>query len=232
MNDDYHDPELGPILDLARPVPSDTALDCGCGAGQLAFSLAPQVGTVEAVDDDAEVLKEAERLAAELHVAGVVFRHADLHELPVPGRPVLPGRRLSRAAPAGRPGRDRARDDARAGRRRPHRDRRAVVDETTDRHFNELARLREPEHWRYYRAEEYDELFRECGLRVTESRLVRRSVDLDYWIEAAQTPPRNAELVRERVRSLPVPVQAAMDVAFADRRVSFSYDVLVARLER
>ena len=37
---------------------------------------------MEAVDDDAEVLKEAERLAAELHVTGVAFRHADLHELP------------------------------------------------------------------------------------------------------------------------------------------------------
>ena len=107
-----------------------------------------------------------------------------------------------------------------------------VVDETTDRHFNELSRLREPDHWRYYCAEEYEELFRDCGLRVTGSRHVRRSVNLDYWIEAAQTPPRNAELVRQRVRSLPVPVQAAMDVAFADRRVSFSYEVLVARLER
>ncbi len=107
-----------------------------------------------------------------------------------------------------------------------------IVDETTDRHFNELARLREPAHWRYYRAEEYEELFRGCGLRVTEDRRVRRTVDLDYWIEVAQTPPRNAELVRERVRLLPVPVQAAMDVVFADRRVSFSYDVLVVRLER
>jgi hypothetical protein len=31
---------------------------------------------------------------------------------------------------------------------------------------------------------------------------------------------------------VPVPVQAAMDVAFADRRVSFSYGVQVVRLER
>ena len=69
-------------------------------------------------------------------------------------------------------------------------------------------------------------------MRVTESRQVRRSVDQDYWIGAAQTPPRNADIIRERIRSLPVPVQAAMDVVFADRRVSFSYSVLVARLER
>jgi SAM-dependent methyltransferase len=232
VNDDYHDPELGPIIDLARPARADAALDCGCGAGQLALSLAPVVGTIEAVDADAEVLKEAERLAAELHVGGVVFRHADLHELPYPaGRfdLVVAYRVLHLQADPAAILREMARVLAGGGRivvDEP------IVDESTDRHFNELARLREPAHWRYYSAAEYEELFKECGLRVAESRQVRRSVDLDYWIEAAQTPPRNAEMIRERVRSLPVPVQAAMDVAFADRRVSFSYGVQVVRLER
>jgi hypothetical protein len=60
---------------------------------------------------------------------------------------------------------------------------------------------------------------------------VRSSVDLDYWIEAAQTPARHGELIRARVRALPVPAQAAMDVAFADRHIAFSLDLLVARLE-
>jgi SAM-dependent methyltransferase len=232
VNDDYHDPELSPILDLAQPVSTDIALDCGCSAGRLAFSLAPQAGTVEAVDDDAEVLKEAERLAAELHVTGVVFRRADLYRLPYPaGRFTLAvaHRVLHRQADPAVILREMTRVLAAGGR--------IVIDEpmvdgVTDRHFNELARLREPGHWRYYGADEYEDLFRECGLRVAARRQVRYSVDLDYWIEAAQTLPRNAELLRERVRSLPVPVQAAMDVTFADRRVSFSYDVLVARLER
>jgi SAM-dependent methyltransferase len=232
VNDDYHDPELGPILDLARPARADAALDCGCGAGQLAFSLAPVAGSVEAVDPDAEILKEAERLAAELQVGGVVFRHADLHALPYPaGRfnLVVAYRVLHLQADPGAILREMTRVLAVGGRivvDEP------IVDESTDRHFNELSRLREPEHWRYYRAEECEALFRECGLRVTESRQVRRSVDQDYWIGAAQTPPRNADIIRERIRSLPVPVQAAMDVVFADRRVSFSYSVLVARLER
>ena len=232
MNDDYGDPELRPILDLARPAPNDIALDCGCGAGQLAFSLAPQAGTLEAVDDDAGVLKEAERLAAELRVTGIAFRWADLHELPYPaGRftLVVAYGVLHRQADPAAILCEMMRVLAAGGRivvDEP------MVDEVTDRHFNELARLREPGHWRYYRAGEYEDLFRECGLRVTESRHVRRSIDLDYWIEAAQTPSRNAELLRERVGSLPVPVQAAMDVTFADRRVSFSYEVLLARLER
>ena len=232
MNDDYHDPELGPILDLARPVRADAALDCGCGAGQLAFSLAPVVATIEAIDDDAGVLKEAERLAAELHVGGIIFRRADLRALPYSaGRfsLVVGYRVLHLQADPAAILREMARVLSGGGRivvDEP------LVDESTDRHFNELARLREPAHWRHYRVEEYEELFRECGLRVTEIRQVRRSVDLDYWIEAAQTPVRNAEMIRERVRSLPVPVQAAMDVTFADRRVSFSYGVLVARLER
>lgn len=189
MNDDHHDPVLRPVLDLARPVPSDIVLDCACGAGQLAFSLAPLVETVEAVDDDPEVLKEAERLATELRVAGVVFRHADVHELPYPaGRFTLVVAQglLHRLADPAAVVREMTRVLAAGGRivlEEP------TVDKTTDRHFNELARLREPGHWRHHRADEYEELFRKCDLRVTEGRRVRRTVDLDYWIEVAQTPP-------------------------------------------
>jgi SAM-dependent methyltransferase len=232
VNDNYRDPELGPILELAQPTPADTSLDCGCRAGQLAFALKPLAGTVEAVEDDADVLKEAERLATELRVTGIEFRHADLLELPYPaGRftLIVLQQVLNRQVdPAGLL-RECARVLAAGGRIVVSE---VVVDEVIDRHFNELARLREPQHWRYHLAGEYDELFRDCGLRVVERRQVRRTVDLDFWIEAAQVSPRNAALVRSRVRALPVPVQVAMDVAFADKHVSFSYDVLVARLER
>ena len=45
-------------------------------------------------------------------------------------------------------------------------------------------------------------------------------------------PAAKAGLIRGRFKELPVDVQARMDVAFADRLVAFSYDVVGLRLER
>ena len=60
----------------------------------------------------------------------------------------------------------------------------------------------------------------------------RRTIDLDYWLQAAAVPAPKAELIRGRFKALPVDVQASLDVAFSDRLVSFSYDVTGLRLER
>ena len=61
---------------------------------------------------------------------------------------------------------------------------------------------------------------------------MRRTIDLDYWLQAAAVPPPKAALIRDRFKELPVEVQTGMDVAFSDRSVSFSYDVAGLRLER
>jgi hypothetical protein len=58
------------------------------------------------------------------------------------------------------------------------------------------------------------------------------TLDLDYWLQAAAVPPPKAELIRGRIKTLPVEVQGALDVAFSDKSVSFSYDVVGLRLER
>ena len=109
----------------------------------------------------------------------------------------------------------------------------AVVDETTDKAFNEIARLREPAHRRHYRQDELEAIVAARRLHPCASRgSVRRTIDLDYWLQAAAVPPPKADLIRGRFKALPVEVQARMDVAFSDRLVSFSYDVAGLRLER
>ena len=67
---------------------------------------------------------------------------------------------------------------------------------------------------------------------MTKRGRLRRTVDLDYWLQAAAVPAAKAGLIRGRFKELPMEVQARMDVAFADRLVSFSYDVVGLRLER
>jgi hypothetical protein len=107
-----------------------------------------------------------------------------------------------------------------------------VVDDVTDKPFNDIARLREPAPRRHYLEEQLDDLVAQAGLQVTARGRLRRTIDLDYWLQAAAAPAAKAGLIRGRFRELPVDVQARMDKAFADRLVSFSYDIVGLRLER
>jgi ubiquinone/menaquinone biosynthesis C-methylase UbiE len=226
------DASLDLLVDLARPTSHDRVLDYATGAGMGGFTLAPEVATVEAADELPDLLEEGERLATELGLVNVAFRLVDLYALPYADgeftlvvcrnafhllpEPVAALGELQRVLSPG--GRIVMLD--------------AVVDEATDRAFNEVARLREPAHRRHYRAEELDDMVARAGLAIRQRGSVRRTIDLDYWLQAAAVPAPKAELIRGRFKALPVTVQAGLDVAFSDRLVSFSYDVVGLRIER
>ncbi len=225
------DPSIVALLDLAAPAAHEVCLDYGAGVGHATFAVSPLVRKVLAIDPDEELLREAERLARELGLTNVEYRAADLLLLPLADGEVdlaLCGnvlQRLREPVPALRELRRVVRPGGRAVVLE------AVVDEATDRYLNELARLRDPRHWRHYREEEYEALFARAGWEVVQRRRLQRSVDLDAWAEAGIGSSQSAGLVRSRIREYPTAVQLALDVAYADRHISFSYDVLAARLQ-
>jgi SAM-dependent methyltransferase len=230
--EEMREASLDLLVDLARPVAGDAVLDYATGAGMAGFAVAPDVATVEAADELPDLLEEGKRLAAELGLVNVAFTLVDLyalpyrdgafdlvvcrnafHLLPEPGAALTELQRV--LAPQGRvvvldP----------------------VVDDATDKPLNELARLREPAHRRHYRREELERIAAGAGFAVRERRELRRTIDLDYWLQAAAVPPPKADLIRGRIKALPVDVQISMDVAFTDRAISFSYDIMGVRLER
>ncbi len=230
--EELRDASLELLVDLARPTSHDTVLDYAAGAGMAGFAVAPDVAAVEAADELPDMLEEGERLAAELGLVNVAFSLVDLHALPYKDgaftlvvcsnafhllpEPATALGELQRVLSAS--GRIVLLDP--------------VVGEETDKAFNEIARLREPAHRRHYRPEEFVEIVQGAGFSVRRQESLRRTIDLDYWLQAAAVPPPKADLIRGRFKVLPVNVQAAMDVAFSDRLVSFSYDVAGLRLER
>lgn len=230
--EELREASLEMLVELARPTSHDTVLDYSSGAGIAGFAVAPDVRHVEAADELPDTLDEGARLAGELGLVNVSFSLVDLYALPYDDgffslvvcrnalhllpEPVAALTELLRVTSGG--GRIVIVDP--------------VVDEVTDKAFNDLARLREPAHRRHYRPEELDGLVAPAGLRIKERRQLRRTIDLDYWLQAAAVPAAKAELIRGRLKGFPVEVQAAMDLAFADRLVSFSYDVCGVRLER
>lgn len=230
--EEMREASLDLLVELARPTSHDAVLDYAAGAGIAGFAVAPDVSTVMAADELPDMLEEGKRLAGELGLVNVAFNLVDLYALPYDAdafslvvcrnafhllpEPVTALTELLRVMSAG--GRLVLLDP--------------VVDDVTDKPFNDLARLREPAHRRHYLEEQLDDLVVQAGLQVKQRGRLRRTIDLDYWLQAAAVPAAKAGLIRGRFRELPVDVQARMDIAFADRLVSFSYDIVGLRLER
>jgi SAM-dependent methyltransferase len=230
--EEMRDASLDLLVELARPTSHDTVLDYAAGAGMAGFAVAPDVRTVEVADEFPDMLEEGKRLAGELGLVNVAFSLVDLYALPYDTdafslvvcrnafhllpEPVAALAELLRVTSAG--GRLVLVDP--------------VVDELTDKAFNDIARLREPAHRRHFLEEQIDDLVAQAGLQVTKRGRLRRTIDLDYWLQVAAVPAAKAGLIRGRFKELPVEVQARMDVAFADRLVTFSYDIVGLRLER
>lgn len=230
--EEMRDASLDLLVELARPTSHDTVLDYAAGAGIAGFAVAPDVRTVEAADELPDMLEEGKRLAGELGLVNVAFSLVDLYALPYDTdafslvvcrnafhllpEPVAALAELLRVTSAG----------GRLVLVGP------VVDDVTDKAFNDIARLREPAHRRHYLEEQIDDLVAQAGLQVTQRGRLRRTIDLDYWLQTAAVPAAKAGLIRGRFKELPVDVQARMDVAFADRLVAFSYDIVGLRLER
>jgi len=230
--EEFRDASLGLLSELAQPTSHDTVLDYASGAGIAGFDLAPDVRAVEAADELPDMLEEGRRLAGELGLVNVAFTLVDLYALPykdgsfslvachnafhlLPEPVTALGELLRVTSPGGRlvivdP----------------------AVDPVTDKAFNDLARLRESAHRRHYRADELERIVEQAGLRVARRGSLRRTMDLDYWLQAAAVPAAKAGLIRGRIKEFSVEVQAGMDIALSDRTVSFSYDIVGLRLER
>jgi ubiquinone/menaquinone biosynthesis C-methylase UbiE len=226
------DPSVDLVVELAQPSAHDRVLDYACGMGRAAVAVAFSVSEVHAVDEQPEALDEARRLSAEIHADNIVFKLVDLYALPFPDGHfslVICRNALHRLPEPVMALSEMARVLGGKGRIVVHE---ACVDKVSDRAFNELARLREPVHRRYYLRDELDGIIKKAKLQVAERREHRVTVDLDYWIEAAAVPAEKAEIIRTRLQDLSVEAQSALDVAFTDRTVAFSYDAQALRLQR
>jgi len=228
----HGDPSLELVLELAVPTVGDRVIDVGTTVGTTAFALAGAVASVLAVDNRKDTIDEALRLSQEIGAENVGFALANLYALPFADgaftlatcrnalhrfpEPVAALKEMARVVAAG--GRLVVGD--------------LVVDAELDRPLNELARLSDSAHRRYARHEEYLEQFAKAGLQVTDERRLRRTVNLEYWLEAAAVDTSRADLIRTRLQEFPLKVQTALDLAVADDLVSFSYDEIGFRLER
>ena len=183
--------DLDLVVDWCEPAEGVTVLDVATGGGHVARRLRERGATVVTVDPapgmEPDVIAPAEHLPfADASFDAVACRVAAHHFADALGA---------------------LREMARVARHRV-----VICDNTfVSESSEEAERLRDPSHVRSYSAPEWESFFELAGLEIAESRLLERSLEVQPWLDRAQTPPadraRVRELLGDRIRDgwMPLP---------------------------
>jgi ubiquinone/menaquinone biosynthesis C-methylase UbiE len=80
----------------------------------------------------------------------------------------------------------------------------APDDRELDEYLNEIECLRDSTHVRSYTVGEWKRWFEDAGFDMRESRVVKKSLDYDTWIDSLDTSEENRERVESMLREPPV----------------------------
>jgi SAM-dependent methyltransferase len=170
-------PDLDRVIELCEPRTGVTAIDVATGGGHVARRLRERGANVVTLDPapgmQPDVVARGEEIpfadeSFDVAVCRIAAHHFDDVELAV--------REMARVA----------------------RDRVVVQDNLfQSEQVEEAERLHDPTHVRCYTEDEWRGFFEVAGLRVEELEIMSRRLPLEPWLERAETPPGDAERVRE-----------------------------------
>ena len=170
-------PDLDRVVELCEPGEGVTAIDVATGGGHVAHRLREAGANVVSLDPapgmKPDVVSRAEHIpfadgSFDVAVCRIAAHHFDDVALAV--------REMARVT----------------------RDRVVVQDNLfQSEQVEEAERLHDPTHVRCYTEEEWRGFFKAVGLEVDELEIMRRRLPLEPWLERAETPPVDAERVRE-----------------------------------
>lgn len=158
------------LATLAKPQKEDKVLDVGCGAGHVAFALAPSVEAVTALEVCEANLRDARRQAAEKQLANVVFDVGETESLPYKDGTfsLVVSRSSAHHFDDVRKSMHEIARVMAKGARALIVDTLVPMDDEVDRFINHLERLRDPTHVRTYNLREWKVLFADAGLKVKQ----------------------------------------------------------------
>jgi len=174
-------PDLDLLVEWCEPGPGVKALDVATGGGHVARRLRDEGCTVVTVDPAPgmrpDVVSRAEELPFEDGSFDVVTCRIAPHHFDDIRKAVAEMARVSQHL--------------------------VVIEDNVfvDEQVEEAERLRDPTHVRCYSEEEWKEFLTDAGLEVEQLERFERARSLDDWLDRVETPPRDAERVRELLRA-------------------------------
>jgi SAM-dependent methyltransferase len=207
------------VVELARPVLTDHALDVATAAGHTAFALAPRVADVIGIDITPEMLVEARKLQAGRGVENVEFRLASVAQLPFPDETfdVVTCRRAAHHFADIHRALNEMRRVLRPGGRLVIDDRSVPEDDFVDATMNRLDTLHDPSHVREYRPSEWVEMLGAAGYVLETVEPYDRTRPLSSLTDKAA--PENGRAIEALVASLAAEESAALGVVERDGEI-------------
>jgi ubiquinone/menaquinone biosynthesis C-methylase UbiE len=225
----HSDPSaLARVIHLARPKPTDIALDIATGAGHTALALAPHVAQVTAYDLTEPMLAETAHNAAARGLSNVTTRQGPAESLPFADATfdiVTVRQAPHHFADVRAAVREMARV-ARPGARVIIIDSTAPEDDSLDLQWNHIEKLRDPSHVRNYRPSEWRAFVAEAGLQPFFVELGAASekggpMDFSAWIRRINTPPDAAAEVERLLRTASLQLAEVLHVEMIDGKLLF-----------
>jgi len=225
----HSDPEaLRRVVELAAPKSSDFALDIATGAGHTALALAPHVAQVTAYDLTEPMLAETRRNAAARGLTNVSTQQGAAESLPFADASfdiVTVRQAPHHFADVRAAVREMARV-AKSGARVVIVDSAAPEDDSLDREWNEMERLRDPSHVRNYRLSEWREFVASAGLRITFEEFSFATeqggpMDFAAWVRRINASPAAAAELTRRFREASPALVAALRIQVIDGALYF-----------
>ncbi len=225
----HSDPSaLARVIEIARPKPTDVALDIATGAGHTALALAPHVAQVTAYDLTEPMLAETARNAASRGLSNVTTRQGPAESLPFADASfdiVTVRQAPHHFADVRAAVREMARV-ARCAARVIIIDSASPEDDSLDRQWNYLEKLRDPSHVRNYRPSEWRTFVVEAGLKPFFEEFGAASekggpMDFSAWIRRINTPPDAAAEVERLFRTASPALAQALHTEIIDGKLFF-----------
>jgi ubiquinone/menaquinone biosynthesis C-methylase UbiE len=216
----HSDPSaLDRVVKLGRPKSTDVALDIATGASHTALALAPHVAQVVAYDLTEPMLAETARNAAARELSNVITHQGPAESLPFPDASfdiVTVRQAPHHFADVRAAVREMARV-ARPGARVIVIDSTAPEDDSLDRQWNHIEKLRDPSHVRNYRPTEWRQFVAAAGLNPYFEEFGAASekggpMDFAAWIRRINTPPAAAAGVERLFRTASPELAAALHI--------------------
>ncbi|MDQ6693659.1 MAG: methyltransferase domain-containing protein [Chloroflexota bacterium] len=205
------------VVELAKPVPSDVALDIATGAGHVALALAPHVAQVTAYDLTPQMLEETAHNAAARGLHNLTTQEGAAESLPY--RDSSFEIVTCRIAPHHFADIQKAVDEMarvlKPGGRVVVVDTTVPESETEDRQINYIEWRRDPSHVRNYPPGEWRSIFEKAGLQVTYLEAAhppQEPLSFADWTTRMRTPPDAAEEIAGLLRSASPALQKALKV--------------------
>jgi ubiquinone/menaquinone biosynthesis C-methylase UbiE len=219
---------LRKVVELARPEPGDLALDIATGAGHVALALAPYVTRVIAYDMTEEMLVETQRNATARGLSNVVTRRGTAEQLPFPdatfdivavrfaahhfGDAPVAIREMARVA--------------KIGARVVIVDSTSPEDQSLDRQWNQIEKLRDPSHVWSYPPSVWRGMVAGAGLRISFEAVDHCTenggpMNFRDWTQRINTRPDAVDELRQIFRTASPALVEALRVQTTAQEICF-----------